>query len=266
MSTKGAKKDPRVKAATSALVLESDEPIEESLQPSQPLPDNIEALVKTAVQTALNSFVVEIRELLANTLKETEQRITRLEQRFETLENRTQLLDVKTTEQKYMTECIRTANEIDQRDRLRNFRLRAPSIHEGANLHLLTLEILRDRLQLVDVREEELESVRLIRPRKKNMDAQLLTAQSSTGMLMVRLQSLERRNQVLRNRRLLKGTKITITEDLTGPNLELLKQLQSDARAQSVWSWGGRIFATSSTGKKVMAKLFMTNDEIFADG
>ena len=94
MSTKGAKKDSRVKAAASAPVLESDEPIEESLQP-QPLPDNIEALVKTAVQTALNSFVVEIRELLANTLKETEQRITRLEQRFETLENRTQSIGCK---------------------------------------------------------------------------------------------------------------------------------------------------------------------------
>ena len=160
-----------------------------------------------------------------------------------------------------MTECTRMANEIDQRDRLRNFRLRAPSILDGANLHSLTLEVLRDRLQLVDVRDDELDSVRLVQPRKKNNNAQ-----SSAGMLLVRLQSMERRDQVLRNRRLLKGTKFTITEDLTGPNLELLKQLQSDARAQSVWSWGGRIFATTSTGKKVTAKLFMTNNKIFVDG
>lgn len=139
---------------------------------------------------------------------------------------------------------------------------RVPSIHDGTDLHSLTLELLRDRLQLDDMKEDELVSVRLVHPQRKSTDG----AWSSSRTLFVRLQSLDRRDQVLHKRRLLKGTKFTITEGLTGPNFELLKKLLGDARAQSAWSWGGRIFATTSSGKKVMAKLFMTNDEIFADG
>lgn len=54
MSTKAAKKDSSVKRVVSASGIELDKPSEELVQPPNLL-DNIKALVKAAIQTALKS-------------------------------------------------------------------------------------------------------------------------------------------------------------------------------------------------------------------
>lgn len=60
--------------------------------------------------------------------------------------------------------------------------------------------------------------------------------------LIVKFINYDDRHTILTNRKLLKGKKIYITEDLTNNRLALLKQAQSKFNKENVWTADGSIW------------------------
>ena len=64
------------------------------------------------------------------------------------------------------------------------------------------------------------------------------------------------REKYMRNRRQLKGSGITINEDLTAKNFKLLRDAQAHEKVSTAWSSDGRVIALiAGSGEK---KLIMT--------
>jgi hypothetical protein len=66
----------------------------------------------------------------------------------------------------------------------------------------------------------------------------------------------EHRDSVVRQRRLIKGTGMTIVEDLTSLNVKTLNRVRNSDLVATSWTWNGRIFALLKSGKKVIVKPF----------
>ena len=60
------------------------------------------------------------------------------------------------------------------------------------------------------------------------------------------------KNEVYRKKRLLKGTKMIITESLTKRRLQLLEKARLEFKQCPVWSWKGDIFVFHNNKKKVI--------------
>ena len=83
--------------------------------------------------------------------------------------------------------------------------------------------------------------------------------------MIVRFRTGALRDQVLRARKKLKDTGISMAEDLTSLNVKLMKRLKNNTKLKDVWSLKGRIFATaSSDGKKYLFQPFDDVDRVLA--
>lgn len=61
--------------------------------------------------------------------------------------------------------------------------------------------------------------------------------------IIVRFHARELRDKIIRSRRSLKSTGLTIQEDLTAANAKLLTKLSNDSAFKCAWTWEGRVFA-----------------------
>lgn len=67
--------------------------------------------------------------------------------------------------------------------------------------------------------------------------------------VIVKFVSYRDRDRVLRNRRMLKGSGISITEDLTKARVNLFKRAQELFKRENVWTLDGAIFVRNRDGK-----------------
>ena len=72
------------------------------------------------------------------------------------------------------------------------------------------------------------------------------------GLMLVRFCRKDMRDEVIKSRRILKGTRYAVTEDLTALNIKTMTRLRNHEHVLSTWSWNGKIFAVLSNGKKVI--------------
>ena len=66
--------------------------------------------------------------------------------------------------------------------------------------------------------------------------------------IVVRLTTHSDRLEVLRARKKLKGSGVSIQEDLTKMNVKLIENLKKYDRIQDAWSWNGKVFARGRNG------------------
>ena len=81
-------------------------------------------------------------------------------------------------------------------------------------------------------------------------------SRSKDCAIIVKFVNSDRRNAVLSARRALKGTRLTITEDLTFLNLKLLNRARQHPNVKNVWSWNGTIWYVKEDGVKRRLELF----------
>ena len=80
--------------------------------------------------------------------------------------------------------------------------------------------------------------------------------------IIIKFASYRVRQSVLRARRRLKASGITLAEDLTKENYDILRKARSSPRATSTWSQDGRIFvALPTTNGKTLKKVIKSLDE-----
>lgn len=100
--------------------------------------------------------------------------------------------------------------------------------------------------------------VAYIIPTRPNSSA---TQSSHIAPVMVRFSCRELRDNVIRNRRLLKSSKISIVEDLTTLNMEVLNRLRNSELVQKTWTWNGHVQALLKNGQKIQVRPFETVEE-----
>lgn len=79
--------------------------------------------------------------------------------------------------------------------------------------------------------------------------------------IIVKFATYRTRHLVMSARRLLKNTGITIAEDLTKSNYEILKKARASSKATSVWSQDGRIIAALPTANGTIKKVITSMEE-----
>jgi len=82
--------------------------------------------------------------------------------------------------------------------------------------------------------------------------------------MLVRFCRREKRDLVIRSRRILKGSLYAVTEYLTTLNTKTMNRLKNSEHVCSTWSWNGKLFVILSNSKKVTVHPFQSVDELLS--
>ena len=123
------------------------------------------------------------------------------------------------------------------------------------NTDTIVLEVVRETLQ-IELSIEDIERSHRVGQKKE-------TSQRGARPrgIIVKLKSYRKREEIIKNRRKLKGTKIVIVEDLTAKNQALLNEARKHSKVETAWSKDGRIIALLK-GNKNSTKLIRSTDDL----
>ena len=155
----------------------------------------------------------------------------------------------------------RAANDNEQYGRRNNLRFRGLRLNKGQNCRTLLTEFINTKLQ-VQVREEDIEIAHPL-PVRKQPTAQKHASnhQQQEPAIIARFRDRTVRDMVIRERRKLKHTSITIVEDLTSLNVEVMNRLRNSSEVDKSWSWNGHIFAVLKDKTKIRVRPFQSISE-----
>ena len=255
--------------------------------------DDIEAIVSKAVEAAvqvlkteftklfedINSSIKKIEDSLADYISDTRinDRISALESVLHTLGNSQSNSAVNDNPgeidelRRESREAKMIANDNEQYCRRLNIRIKGLRIASGDNGKQIMAKFFRERLKL-PIDSGDIEAAYQVTPRRQpssvirsNTDVSSQPGSQSRpqteSSVLVRFCRSECRDQVIRQRRLLKGSGVTIHEDLTNLNIQTLNRARNNALVDKTWTWNGRIYALLRSGKKIMMKPYVTIDD-----
>ena len=102
--------------------------------------------------------------------------------------------------------------------------------------------VFRDMIGLQDITSDDIEMCH------RTGSLEKAKANKKTRPIIVRFFSRQKRGLVLKNRKVLKGKRISVGEDLTIQNVKLLKRAEENSASLSAWSHNGNIFAKLKSG------------------
>jgi hypothetical protein len=198
----------------------------------------IETAVKKAIETTTSFF---------------EEKLNEQRERIDQLQNRLKKAEIAN-------------NKLEQYSRRSHLRIHGLKLKSGENCKQAVCKFISNRLSDEHHRPLRIQHYDLdaahplpLRPREEEETEEKQRAdQPSDGRrpkpriptIIVRFHCRDMRDAVIRARKQLKNSGITITEDLTTKNALLLRRLQTSEHFQSAWSWEGKIFAKHrSSGK-----------------
>lgn len=149
-------------------------------------------------------------------------------------------------------------NQNEQYNRRLNVRIKGLACTQRDDCCMVVRTFLRERLRC-DVPHDEIEAAHIIPQKPDPNDQSGATSRSSA--ILVRFKSRSQRDTVMRSRKLLKGTKIIIQEDLTTLNLQTLNRVRKNDQVSHTWSWNGRIYTQLKDGTKLLVKPFQPLNE-----
>lgn len=145
------------------------------------------------------------------------------------------------------------ANDAEQYGRRQNLRIRGLSVGVNDDCRLVAADFCRNSLQLPDFNASKIDVAHIIPIRAEHVTQ---ARKSIKSEVIVKFHNREDRNSVIRNRRNLRGTAITVVEDLTSLNVQTLNRIRQDDRVATCWTWNGRIFALLKSGQKLLIRPF----------
>jgi hypothetical protein len=235
---------------------------------------DIEPLIQKAVAAAMEVIRAEFVKRLAEfekRFKDFETEFTRIDEKCEDVENRLAVLETNSSGedgggrglqaqsqqleaiQKETRQFMQIANDTEQYNRRNNLRIHGLSIQQDTNCCEAVKDFVRSKLHL-DLRDEDIDIAHVL-PSRGGQPTNRAPA------VIVRFQRREKRDNVLRARRVLKGTPYSVSEDLTSLNVKTMNRLRNSDRVRKTWSWNGRIYALLTTGRKLCVRPFQTIDE-----
>jgi hypothetical protein len=144
-------------------------------------------------------------------------------------------------------------NRLEQYSRRSHLRIHGLQIPEGKDTRAAVVEFCNEHLKDIELHARDIEVAHPLPLTTKQERAKRPKA------IIVRFFAREVRDTVIKAQRSLKDSGITITEDLTRKNTELLQKLKASKKFANVWSWNGRICATRTKGDPITT--FDINDQ-----
>ena len=231
--------------------------------PSMSVKD-FEALIETAIVKSMKSFRDEFEKLLEDRLNHYSNRLAAVETLNQDQDRRIRELDMSLNEmtdryfgmetrmdtvqktadkfsdssivklQGQITENLALTNDVEQYSRRLNIRIHGMT--EVGDDHIDTVRtLIREKLH-VECSLDDIEAAHPL-PTRSPRHASARSPQTSSQSFIVRFRRNQKRLEVLKGRRQLKGSGISISEDLTNLNSQLLKRLHTDVRIENAWSW-----------------------------
>lgn len=216
--------------------------------------------MKDDIQT-LREEIAKISEALTRRVDILENNIFTLQEEKDKLSEEVQKVRKENTSLRSQLETCRresqelrvAQNDSEQHGRLWNVRVHG--IKEGARPAEETVtdrinqcvEVFRKKVG-VSVRPEDIEIAhRSGRPRRPSAES----AANKPRPILVRFFSRQKKSDILQNRRKLKQSGISISEDLTMANFKLLKEASNHSATLSAWSSNGKVIAKLNNGATV---------------
>ena len=226
--------------------------------------DAIRTAVKEAVHEELNDIIHRIEA--------SEAKIMDLECRVDARDKEiAKLKSVIDKQQNTLDTVQRTINNQEQYSRRNCLRFHGVSESEGEDTDALICQIAKEKLHIPLSKDDIERSHRL--SSKKDLD------QSQPGnarvtrnnkprekrprVIIVKFVSYRVRKLILSKRRLLKGTKMGIEEDLTKTNANLLKKTKDCSKVLAAWPSDGRILAlVPASGGRTLKRLITRENDL----
>ena len=264
------------KRATRASKTDADEDPDEASATIAITAAEIEQIVQKTVTTAITAAATDLKELFNSKLAEVNSRITAAESRILAIEdhlsqltpvvNQTESdtpisttlaaeLDAMRTETR---ESLLLSNDNEQYSRRNNLRICGIKPDEGENCRITAVKFMKNILRLADIDIADVET-----PHMTAGSQQSSLGQRKRPTMLIRF--YDKRDYVIRSRKVLKGTHYAITEDLTSLNVKTMNRMRNNKDVRTTWSWNGNFFAILSNGKKVTVKPFQPISELLAN-
>jgi hypothetical protein len=231
---------------------------------------DIENIVHKAVSAAVSAASAVIREEFQKLFDDLSQKIVLVEQRLVTLEedrHASPAADSSTSKEleeikKEIRECRIAANDNEQYSRRHNIRIRGLKTSKGNDCRQEVVEFCRNVLHLdsVDISTIEMAHVMPSRTSEGKASGSVSPAKSEP-FVIARFFQRDIRDAVISRRKILKGTRYSILEDLTNLNVLTLNRIRNDDRVLTSWSWNGRLYAILRTGEKILVKPYQPISE-----
>jgi hypothetical protein len=243
--------------------------------------DGIEPIVRKAVAVAMKAFESELRQLLRDKVEEMVNRMSSMEHKFDIMEGRIheiedristpQPVSVTTTDVAEMRGDLKElrveahkslimSNDNEQYSRRNNLRLRG--LKGSDDCRRAVVEFLNHKLKY-NISEADIEAAHPLLSKKSTLEensGNAGTDQTARPTVIVRFINRKHRDDIIRIRKMLKGTEFSIAEDLTSLNVQTLNRVRNHPSVQSSWSWNGKIHAVLKNGKRISVKPFQALD------
>ena len=191
--------------------------------------EEIDELVSKAVENAIRSSTA----LFNTKLSELREKCAAQENKIDRLEERMKKMEL-------------AYNNIEQYSRRSHLRIKGLKVGRNSDCKTEVVAFINNRLKLKDhtgalfhVSRQDIDAAHPLPSRQPSEESAL----QPLPTIIVRFHARDVRDAVLKSRRQLKGTNITITEDLTSKNAKLVAELKKRPGVEASWSWGGKIYA-----------------------
>ena len=230
--------------------------------------------VEALIEKTLKHFRNEMESMLNDKLKAFQEKQKFLEDKYECLEmnfenlkdkaehdRQTMIKDIEhlrercTTLEVKMKMTATKSNENEQYSRRNHLRFWGVKINQGETAACAIVRVVNNKLVIQGADGQRL----LLTPQHIEVAHTLRPPQSAQpgrpDPIIVRFFSRNVRDRIIAARRQLKSTnpaspKITISEDLTRENQNLLNELKKCSIVENCWSWNGKVFYTLTNDKR----------------
>lgn len=176
--------------------------------------------IKTTIKNAVKELL-EDEEFLS---KVAEKVSLKVNEKLQLLEQKVDDLQKQNKQLKYRV------NELDQYSRRNNLRIFNVNEQTEEELNKTIIKLCKDKLKLT-IKDHEIENCYRTGLIKPNINRPIF----------LKLNSYNTKQSIIQNRKLLKGSKVSIVEDLTKEKLDLLKACHSCLGRDKVWIYNGKI-------------------------
>ena len=156
------------------------------------------------------------------------------------------------------------ANDNEQYARRQNIRINGLSVGEG-DCRQQVVNFCRTRIQVSNIGLQDIDVAHPVKTRSTQSNSASGTDDEGqiqrANSILVRFHQRLHRDLVIKQRRLLKGSRTYISEDLTSLNVQTLNRARNSPLVSKTWSWNGRIFALLNSGKKIVVKPYTAIQE-----
>ena len=233
--------------------------------------EEVEFIVQSSVAKALEEFRSGFTELVNTKLAAINQRVSRIDSTVtevcSTLEslkdsigacsiadNKLNGIKKTTDDTKEQLECLRKrnvllekeikdtkimANANEQYARRNNIRIKGLVWGSKESMKEVVANFINNELSITNLKGARVQYT------PGDMDAAhpLPTKPGQPAMTIVKFHDREKRDMVMKARRRLKGRPVSISDDLTKSNQQLLVRLKAATHIETSWSWAGKILA-----------------------